>query len=446
MRASTPTLALVLVWPLPGAADEPEDLEPGSVRALEEAERLHIAADSLANRRKVAEAIDTAAHAVELAPAAPDPRWLLGKLYLQIGDCAQAIHHLSEFRRLGRDDKQLKKARKLVGECTGNKKRRGRLDVRVQPEGAAVRILAPWQEPPVAAGHGAVEAKLPAGSYRVQAQLPGYLPLDEPARILPLQTTKVAHTLLVRPASLTVSTVPPGAQVRLDGKPVGESPVTLERVAAGDHEVVAELAGHRVARAGTRARPGQSVRLELRPEPEVAKVHVRTNVPGARVEVDGTDRGPAPCPLELEAGRRQRVRVLAPGWLPGEMELVPEAGKRRRLRVLLKEDPATVARASRERWGLVLVSTGVALAVGGVAALALGYASSDEADAAYARYAGAGAGPAARTAWDDTVALDEQARLETSAGLGLLAAGAGVGLLGAWRWLGAPEPEDETGE
>jgi len=87
------------------------------------------------------------------------------------------------------------------------------------------------------------------------------------------------------------------------------------------------------------------------------------------------------------------VRILAPGWLPSEQELVPEAGKRRRLRIVLREDPA-----------------------------------------------------AALTAWDDAAALDERARLKTGAGLGLLAAGAGVGLLGAWRWLGAPEPEDETGE
>ncbi len=108
--------------------------------------------------------------------------------------------------------------------------------------------------------------------------------------------------------------------------------------------------------------------------------------------------------------------------------------------MVLREDPAVAARESRERWGLVLVATGAALAAGGVAALAMGFARSDDADASYGRYAGATAGPAALTAWGDAAAFDERARLETATGLGLLAAGAGVGLLGAWRWLGAPEP------
>ncbi|MCA9670839.1 MAG: PEGA domain-containing protein, partial [Myxococcales bacterium] len=54
------------------------------------------------------------------------------------------------------------------------------------------------------------------------------------------------------------------ANVLLDGKPVGRTPLTLERVRVGRHLVVVRRAGYTPARAWVWVRPGQRSRARLR--------------------------------------------------------------------------------------------------------------------------------------------------------------------------------------
>jgi len=183
---------LVLLLAGPAAAAEPSP-PPGSPVAVREATRLVGQAEALEDDGRLTEALDLANHAAELAPNTGAPQGLLGKLYLKIGDCAQAITHLARFVRLGDDAKKIGRARKLIKECTTNRKRWGTLMVRVTPPESALRVFRLGGETPVAAGLGAVEAELPSGTYRLQASLPGRSDLDTKARVLARQVTEVTY-------------------------------------------------------------------------------------------------------------------------------------------------------------------------------------------------------------------------------------------------------------
>src|SRR5512140_2667348 len=59
-------------------------------------------------------------------------------------------------------------------------------------------------------------------------------PITRPVRPVPRSATIVLF-----------QTDPPGAMVAIDGRPIGISPVTLESVAVGQHEVQARMEGRR---------------------------------------------------------------------------------------------------------------------------------------------------------------------------------------------------------
>lgn len=72
------------------------------------------------------------------------------------------------------------------------------------------------------------------------------------------------------------------------------------------------------------AQPPETPSAEDEPTPDFGTVEVRA-VAGARVEVDGEDRGEAPVQLELALGEH-RVRVSAPGHHPWESTIDVSAG------------------------------------------------------------------------------------------------------------------------
>ncbi len=440
MRRS-PSLVVALLLAAPAAAEETPRLEPGSPRAVEEAMRLYRTANDVWGAGRRSHAGRLAARAVGLAPGAPGPRRLLGHLLHEQGDCSLALHHLREFVRLGRVEKQVKQARKLIKDCTTSGKRKGKLAVRVVPPAAEVRVLTPGEDKPVASGNGSVEAELPAGSWRVEARLAGRVDGSFPVQVPAGLRTAVSYSLALRPAVLTVVSVPPGALVKVDGDPAGRAPLQLDPLPPGDHELVATLPGHEPARARVSAEPGQAVRAELRPAPKPARLRVLAGVEGAAVGIDDGAGCRAPCEVEVPANRPQRLRLRAPGYLDATREVVAGPDRIGELRVRLEPETALLERRGRARGGMVLAGTGAALLAGGAWALLAALGAADDADGAFERYRGAGTGREADAAWREAAALDGLAETQTALAAGLLAVGAAAGLWGTWRWLGTPDEE-----
>jgi len=102
--------------------------------------------------------------------------------------------------------------------------------------------------------------------------------------------------------------VPSGATVEVDGKEVGTSPVTLDDIEAGDHQVRAStdiLGGE----ASVVVYDSKVARARLRLTPlEAVQVRVTTRPAGVQVRVDGEEVGETPLLLRrVASGERELV-------------------------------------------------------------------------------------------------------------------------------------------
>ena len=127
------------------------------------------------------------------------------------------------------------------------------------------------------------------------------------------------------PATLTVTSSPPGAAIYLAGEPTGmTTPATLSHIAPGPVTIRLELVGHAPVEATVAVAPGARVTRDLRLGPRATGRLVVMNLPrGAVLSVDGAERA-AGEPVPVAPGRHT-VRVLVDGQ-PVAQQTIETAG------------------------------------------------------------------------------------------------------------------------
>lgn len=126
---------------------------------------------------------------------------------------------------------------------------------------------------------------------------------------------RVLAELVTRPARLTVRSVPDGAQVFVDGVPVGTTPYG-GTIRGGFHRIGVELDGRRAQRDVT-VEYAEPVSVELSIAAAAGTLRVTGAPYGAAISVDGEDAGTIPARLALAAGTHT-VRVTRDGYAPYE--------------------------------------------------------------------------------------------------------------------------------
>jgi hypothetical protein len=121
------------------------------------------------------------------------------------------------------------------------------------------------------------------------------------------------HTAAPAPAPKTgtvvVNTDPPGATIAVDGEERGSSPLTLT-LDAGSHVLQAHGSGEpRSVTLAVVAGSQVSQYLELSHSAPAGHLQVRTDPPGAKVIVDGVERGTSPLTLDDLAAGSHAVRL-----------------------------------------------------------------------------------------------------------------------------------------
>lgn len=103
------------------------------------------------------------------------------------------------------------------------------------------------------------------------------------------------------PVAVAIDSVPPGAQLTVDGKPAGPAPVKLSLVPGG-HEVLAELAGHQLSRSELVVTAGRERSVTVTLVPVVVAVAPRKFPVGGAVLVGaGLVAGAAAVWFDLQA-------------------------------------------------------------------------------------------------------------------------------------------------
>jgi hypothetical protein len=190
----------------------------------------------------------------------------------------------------------------------------------------------------------------------------GELISDEAATL----SAKIGSLVHGQPVIL-VSSEPPGARVRVDGKLAGTTPATLE-LAPGQHTL-------RVGKPGFIAQERkidmlvgvrEEISLRLQAEPSTNAVLVLKSAPtGAEVHVDGELAGTTPLEYPVKPGRH-KVRVALSGYRGETREVVVVPDEREQVGFNLS--PAGRAATI---WGAVSAGAGLASLGAGIALLAI---------------------------------------------------------------------------
>jgi PEGA domain/Tetratricopeptide repeat len=154
------------------------------------------------------------------------------------------------------------------------------------------------------------------------------------------QTEKIIAEMQALLSPVTLDIKPAGAQISVDGKPLGAAPVAEPlQVPAGSHTVDVALDGYAsVHREITvAAATPLAVSIALTATPKLGTVHV-TTVPNGAIAVDGKPIGLGDVRAQLEAGGHT-LDVTAPGFQHHREELMLGAGQDRSISIQLDATP-----------------------------------------------------------------------------------------------------------
>jgi hypothetical protein len=179
------------------------------------------------------------------------------------------------------------------------------------------------------------------------------------------------------PGRLELRTGLEGAEVLIDGKPVGRTPLPVIELIAGNHEVQMTHPEYDDASAWTTIAPDQTARVSLAPNRSIGVVEITSNVATGFLVVDDGDRHETPFPARvlLPTGEHRLVVTVAGSGRAESFVTVKKNGASR-VDLVLKSaasptgsggvSAATGAR-SRPAWAWVLAAGGAsAVAAGGV--------------------------------------------------------------------------------
>jgi len=131
---------------------------------------------------------------------------------------------------------------------------------------------------------------------------------------------------------LRISSDPSGAAVIEEGERIGRTPLTIERRAMSRPALELVKEGYRTERVRRLVEDGRTVRVHVPMRPEVGTLIVRSGiVRGAKILVDGVERGNTPRKVDVSAGRPHVVEVRRFGFTPFRATVTVSAGETRDL-------------------------------------------------------------------------------------------------------------------
>ncbi len=200
----------------------------------------------------------------------------------------------------------------------------GTLRVSSVPEGASIYLDGLLLgRTPYASG------RMATGVHELELELEGFDRYAEQVAVLNGRLTRVEAPLARTPTSgtLAVLSSPPGAQVRIDRVLQGETPYEGRGFVPGTHLVELRRDGYQVyqVQAVVEANRRTEVSTTLEPVPPVGRLSLSSEPSGARVYLDGAERGLTPLSLEATPGLHE-VRVEADGYLAETVTAEVRAG------------------------------------------------------------------------------------------------------------------------
>jgi len=187
------------------------------------------------------------------------------------------------------------------------------------------------------------DKNLTAGTYKVRVIKEGYEVSEKDMIVESGKQTEISVTLKEIKGELEVRSEPPESKVYIDGKEIGETPLTIPGMRSGRYLV-------RVLKEGYEPYEGRvevvkdekkTIRVSLKQMP--GQLEIRTDPPGAGVQINGKAVGISPYEAKNMAPGSYRVSVVREGYLIWERDITVKGGKRIEVLARLKLSPSRIS-------------------------------------------------------------------------------------------------------
>jgi TolB-like protein len=149
------------------------------------------------------------------------------------------------------------------------------------------------------------------GTYQLKVLASGYSSYSESVALAPRMRREIAVALKALPGSLRIQSEPVGAKVRMNNRPLGTAPLSMDTLPEGTYHLVFETEGFQTLERDVEVRSGQQSEVKGVLEVQPGTLVVGSVPSGAQVYVD--DRSMGVTPLVVEN--------LVPGTHPVRLEL-----------------------------------------------------------------------------------------------------------------------------
>lgn len=219
---------------------------------------------------------------------------------------------------------------------------RAALAVATEPAGARVILL---DDNRLLAARTPATVQLPSGEHVVLYQLDGYKPVERRYRAF-AGASDTAATITLEPAdaSLRVQSNPAGANVLVDGRYRGVTPLTLALEPQRRYDITLSRGGYAAVSRSIALASGQTRNLAIDLSAQNGDLTVRTIPEDAEVLINGRPAGAGTVTVSLPA-RPQRIVVRKPGYQRYAATVTPRPGFPQTVDVrLLTEAEAALAK------------------------------------------------------------------------------------------------------
>jgi formylglycine-generating enzyme required for sulfatase activity/serine/threonine protein kinase len=173
------------------------------------------------------------------------------------------------------------------------------------------------------------------GDHTVTAKLPEY---DDLTQSVTIQPSKQKHTqlkLISTYGSLQITSTPNGANVFLNGKKIGTSPLFLEKVKKGSHQVSAQKECHAESTKQVSIASEKMSAISMALQTTCGSAEVTSDPPGAIVFLDGENIGQTPLQVANLASGNRMLRFEKKYFPAREETIEITAGKQVKFTVSL---------------------------------------------------------------------------------------------------------------
>jgi formylglycine-generating enzyme required for sulfatase activity len=209
-------------------------------------------------------------------------------------------------------------------------------EVRLESNPPGARILAGDQE----VGVTPATIELLEGSHEVTLSKDGFSSWDGTVVAEP-NVPQALPLVVLQPADarLMVNTIPRGANVTVNGRYRGQSPLTLSLSPDIDYEIGLSKAGYGVTRRNLRLESNASESITVDMSARLGTVTVVVNPDDATVYVDGRARGKGKTTVRLSSAPHS-VEVRRPGYVSWKRTVTPRPGYPQTLNASLQSEAA----------------------------------------------------------------------------------------------------------